>query len=86
MLDGDFRVKGMDGLRVVDASIFPKIPGFFLCLPVYIISEKAADAILGQSPDPYFAAPDAGGMHKIPPPPPPDSNEFFNFFFERHTC
>ncbi|KXS98302.1 hypothetical protein AC578_6834 [Pseudocercospora eumusae] len=62
VLDGDFRVMGVDGLRVVDASAFNKIPGFFLCLPTYILSEKAADAILGQSPDPYFSVPDAGGL------------------------
>ncbi|KAF7187476.1 Oxygen-dependent choline dehydrogenase [Pseudocercospora fuligena] len=62
VLDGDFRVLGVDGLRVVDASAFNKIPGFFLCLPTYILSEKAADAILGQSPDPFFSVPDAGGL------------------------
>ncbi|EME78937.1 uncharacterized protein MYCFIDRAFT_205211 [Pseudocercospora fijiensis CIRAD86] len=62
VLDGDFRVMGVDGLRVVDASAYNRIPGFFLCLTTYIISEKAADAILGQGPDPYFTVPDAGGM------------------------
>jgi hypothetical protein len=34
------------GLRVVDASAFPKIPGFFPALPLYIISEKAADVVI----------------------------------------
>lgn len=29
LLEADFRVKGADGLRVVDASAFPVIPGFF---------------------------------------------------------
>lgn len=46
VLDADFRVRGVRGLRVVDASIFPKIPGTFIALPTYMISEKAADAIL----------------------------------------
>jgi len=46
VLDKDFRVRGVDGLRVVDASAFPKIPGMFIALPIYMISEKAADAIL----------------------------------------
>ncbi|MGE3457342.1 MAG: GMC family oxidoreductase, partial [Kofleriaceae bacterium] len=46
VLDSRFRVRGTAGLRVVDASVFPEIPGFFLALPTYLISEKAADAIL----------------------------------------
>ncbi len=43
--DSSFRVRGVKGLRVVDASVFPRIPGFFLVMPTYMISEKAADAI-----------------------------------------
>lgn len=46
VLDSAFRVHGVKGLRVVDASVFPRIPGFFLACPVYMIGEKAADAIL----------------------------------------
>jgi choline dehydrogenase-like flavoprotein len=46
VLDGDFRVHGTRGLRVVDASVFPRIPGFFIVTPIYMIAEKAADAIL----------------------------------------
>ncbi|KJZ68624.1 hypothetical protein HIM_11983 [Hirsutella minnesotensis 3608] len=49
VLDSRFRVRGVDGLRVVDASIFPKIPGYFIVLPIYMISEKAADAIHADS-------------------------------------
>lgn len=49
VLDSDFRVIGVDGLRVVDASAFPKIPGFFIAVPVYMLSEKAADVILAQA-------------------------------------
>lgn len=45
VLDSKFRVRGVDNLRVVDASIFPKIPGYFIVLPIYMISEKAADTI-----------------------------------------
>ncbi len=48
VLDSKFRVRGVDGLRVVDASIFPKIPGFFIALPIFIISEKASDEIIDQ--------------------------------------
>lgn len=46
VLDSRFRVHGVDGLRVVDASVYPKIPGFYIVLPTYMISEKAADAVL----------------------------------------
>ena len=46
VLDSSFRVRGVKGLRVVDASVFPKIPGFFVVMPIYMIAEKAADAIL----------------------------------------
>ena len=45
VLDSSFRVRGIQNLRVVDASVFPKIPGFFIVMPTYMISEKAADAI-----------------------------------------
>jgi choline dehydrogenase-like flavoprotein len=45
VLDSSFRVRGVKGLRVVDASVFPKIPGFFIVMPTYMISEKAADVI-----------------------------------------
>ncbi|KAI0011482.1 hypothetical protein F4779DRAFT_572877 [Xylariaceae sp. FL0662B] len=47
VLDSKFRVRGVDGLRVVDASVFPKIPGYYIAVPVYMVSEKAADVILG---------------------------------------
>jgi choline dehydrogenase len=46
VLDNNFRVHGTAGLRVVDASIFPKIPGFFVVASIYTAAEKAADVIL----------------------------------------
>lgn len=46
VLDSNFQVYGTSNLRVVDASVFPKIPGFFIVTSVYMIGEKAADAIL----------------------------------------
>jgi choline dehydrogenase len=46
VLDSRFRVRGVGNLRVVDASVFPRIPGFFIVVPVYMISEKATDNIL----------------------------------------
>jgi choline dehydrogenase-like flavoprotein len=46
VLSSDFRVHVTQGLRVVDASVFPRIPGFFIVSAVYMIGEKAADVIL----------------------------------------
>jgi choline dehydrogenase len=46
VLDSHFQVYGTRGLRVVDASVFPRIPGFFIASAVYMIGEKAADVIL----------------------------------------
>jgi choline dehydrogenase len=46
VLDSNFQVYGTSNLRVVDASVFPKIPGFFIVTSVYMIAEKASDAIL----------------------------------------
>lgn len=46
VLDSSFRVHGTKGLRVVDASVFPRIPGFFIVSSIYMVGEKAADVIL----------------------------------------
>lgn len=46
VLDSSFRVRGVSGLRVVDASVYPRIPGTFTLLSTYIVGEKAADIIL----------------------------------------
>ena len=45
VLDGNFRVRKTKGLRVADASVFPRIPGFFIVTSVYMIGEKAAEVI-----------------------------------------
>ena len=34
---------------MVDASVFPRIPGFFILSAVYMIAEKAADVILADA-------------------------------------
>ncbi|MFT4435097.1 GMC oxidoreductase [Caballeronia sp. 15715] len=49
VVDSRFRVIGTSGLRVVDASVVPRIPGFFIVTPVYMISEKASDVIIGDA-------------------------------------
>jgi choline dehydrogenase len=46
VLDSRFRVRKTEGLRVVDASVFPKIPGYFIVTAIYMISEKASDVII----------------------------------------
>ena len=45
-VDSQFRVQGVSKLRVVDASIFPRVPGAFPIIPTFMISEKATDFIL----------------------------------------
>jgi choline dehydrogenase len=49
VVDGKFRVIGTRGLRVVDASVFPRIPGFFIATAVYMIAEKASEVILADA-------------------------------------
>ena len=45
VVDYNFKVHGTQNLRIVDASVFPEIPGLFIALPIYIIAERAADII-----------------------------------------
>ena len=49
VLDNNFRVRGTTNLRVVDASVFPYILGFFIVTPVYMIAEKASDVLLSDA-------------------------------------
>jgi choline dehydrogenase len=46
VLDSKFRVRGVVGLRVVDASAFPRTPGAFPVVSTFLLSEKATDDIL----------------------------------------
>ncbi len=45
VVSSKFQVHGVSGLRVVDASVFPRIPGHFIVSAVLMIGEKAADVI-----------------------------------------
>jgi choline dehydrogenase len=49
VVDSNFRVHGTRNLRIVDASVFPRIPGYFIITPIFMISEKAADVILADA-------------------------------------
>ncbi|MCZ2721295.1 choline dehydrogenase [Marinomonas sp. 15G1-11] len=48
VLDAECKVRGVDGLRVVDSSIFPTITNGNLNAPTIMVAEKAADMILGK--------------------------------------
>ena len=49
VLDSKFRVRGVNGLRVVDASVYPRIPGTFTAVSTYKVGEKAADDIINDA-------------------------------------
>jgi choline dehydrogenase len=46
VLASDFKVHGVERLRVIDASVFPRVPGLFIVSAIYMIAEKAADVIV----------------------------------------
>ena len=52
VVDNECKVFGIDNLRVVDSSIFPRITNGNLNAPSIMVGEKAADIILGKKPLP----------------------------------
>ena len=52
VVDPQLRVRGVDGLRVVDGSVLPDMPGGNCNAPIIMMAEKASDLILGHDPLP----------------------------------
>jgi choline dehydrogenase len=57
--DPDLRVRGVAGLRVVDASVMPAVPRGDTNAPTIALAERAADLIRGRAPLPPATPPTA---------------------------
>ena len=50
VVDPELRVRGIEDLRVIDASVFPVIPGGNTHAPTVMVAERAADLLRGRTP------------------------------------
>ena len=58
VVDDELRVKGMENLRVIDASIMPQMPSANLNAATMMIAEKGSDMLLGKAPLDPLVVPD----------------------------
>lgn len=56
VVDSDLKVRGLEGLRVIDSSVFPSEPNANLNAPTIMLAERASDIVRGK---PLLAASNA---------------------------